>query len=72
MRIRFVHEVKELLTFAPVVTGASEGIGKEFSLQLAKKGFNVLVSARNAAALDALVAEIGEAPSCSTCVCAGA
>lgn len=41
-----------------VVTGASEGIGREFSLQLAKKGFNVLVSARNAAALDALVAEI--------------
>ncbi|PCH43532.1 3-ketoacyl-CoA reductase [Wolfiporia cocos MD-104 SS10] len=41
-----------------VVTGASEGIGREFALQLAKKGFNVLVSARNSAALDALVTEI--------------
>jgi len=41
-----------------VVTGASEGIGREFALQLAKKGFNVLVAARNAAALDALVTEI--------------
>ncbi|EPS96295.1 3-ketoacyl-CoA reductase [Fomitopsis schrenkii] len=41
-----------------VVTGASEGIGREFALQLARKGFNVVVSARNSAALDALVAEI--------------
>lgn len=45
-----------------MVTGASEGIGKEFALQLARKGFNVVVSARNAAALDALVAEIGQLP----------
>ncbi|KAI0958402.1 hypothetical protein AcV7_004233 [Taiwanofungus camphoratus] len=44
-----------------VVTGASEGIGKEFALQLARKGFNVLVSARNATALDSLVAEIESA-----------
>lgn len=42
-----------------VVTGASEGIGREFSLQLAKKGYNVLVLARNKAALGALVNEIG-------------
>ncbi|KAH8103476.1 3-ketoacyl-CoA reductase [Cristinia sonorae] len=41
-----------------VVTGASEGIGREFALQLAQKGFNVLVSARNATALSNLVAEI--------------
>ena len=43
-----------------VVTGASEGIGREYALQLAKKGFNVLVAARNKAALDALVKEVGE------------
>ena len=43
-----------------VVTGASEGIGREFALQLAKKGFNVLVAARNATALSALTSEIGE------------
>ncbi|TCD69400.1 hypothetical protein EIP91_007747 [Steccherinum ochraceum] len=41
-----------------LVTGASEGIGREFALQLARKGFNVLVSARNATALSALTAEI--------------
>ncbi|KAI0081268.1 3-ketoacyl-CoA reductase [Panus rudis PR-1116 ss-1] len=41
-----------------VVTGASEGIGREFALQLAAKGFNVLVSARNASALASLTAEI--------------
>ncbi|KAH9944744.1 3-ketoacyl-CoA reductase [Amylocystis lapponica] len=41
-----------------VVTGASEGIGREFALQLARKGFNVVVSARNAGALASLVAEI--------------
>jgi 17beta-estradiol 17-dehydrogenase / very-long-chain 3-oxoacyl-CoA reductase len=40
------------------VTGASEGIGREYALQLAKKGFNVVVSARNKAALGALVNEI--------------
>lgn len=43
-----------------VVTGASEGIGREFALQLAQKGFNVLVAARNATALSTLTAEIGE------------
>lgn len=41
------------------MTGASEGIGREFALQLAKKGFNVLVMARNKEKLDALCAEIG-------------
>ena len=42
-----------------VVTGASEGIGREYALQLASKGFNVVVSARNASALATLVSEIG-------------
>ncbi|EJF60386.1 3-ketoacyl-CoA reductase [Dichomitus squalens LYAD-421 SS1] len=41
-----------------VVTGASEGIGREFALQLAQQGFNVVVSARNASALATLVSEI--------------
>ena len=30
-----------------VVTGASDGIGKEFALQLAKHGFNIYLIARN-------------------------
>lgn len=41
------------------MTGASDGIGKEFALQLARAGFNVLLVARNAALLNALGAEIG-------------
>ena len=47
------------LTRPSVVTGASEGIGREFALQLAQKGFNLVVSARNASALATLVEEIG-------------
>lgn len=46
------------------MTGASEGIGREFALQLADKGFNVLVSARNATALSALETEIGRNTLC--------
>ncbi|KAJ6558467.1 3-ketoacyl-CoA reductase [Mycena vulgaris] len=44
-----------------VVTGASDGIGKEFALQLGKAGFNVLLVARNAALLTALGTEIESA-----------
>ncbi|KZT19825.1 3-ketoacyl-CoA reductase [Neolentinus lepideus HHB14362 ss-1] len=41
-----------------VVTGASSGIGREFAIQLAKAGFNVVVAARSANALNETVAEI--------------
>ncbi|TFK45588.1 3-ketoacyl-CoA reductase [Heliocybe sulcata] len=41
-----------------VVTGASSGIGKEFAIQLAKAGFNVLVAARSASSLSETVTEI--------------
>ncbi|KAL3893842.1 MAG: hypothetical protein SGCHY_005609, partial [Lobulomycetales sp.] len=41
-----------------VVTGASEGIGREFSLQLAKKGFNLVILSRTKAKLDALKKEL--------------
>lgn len=50
-----------------MVTGASEGIGREFALQLAKKGFNILVSARNASALASLIAEIGSSTFYALC-----
>ncbi|KAH7886536.1 NAD(P)-binding protein [Phlebopus sp. FC_14] len=43
-----------------VVTGASDGIGKEFALQLATAGFNILLVARNNQMLSAVAAEIGE------------
>ncbi|KAF7293211.1 Very-long-chain 3-oxoacyl-CoA reductase [Mycena chlorophos] len=41
-----------------VVTGASDGIGKEFATQLAGNGFHVLLVARNAATLAAVSDEI--------------
>ncbi|KAJ2931300.1 hypothetical protein H1R20_g5822, partial [Candolleomyces eurysporus] len=43
-----------------VVTGATDGIGKEFALQLAKGGFNVFLVARNTALLTSVGAEIEE------------
>ena len=48
-----------ILTRWLVITGASDGIGREYSIQLAKKGFNVLVVARNEAALKSVTDEIG-------------
>jgi len=41
-----------------VITGASDGIGREYSIQLAQKGFNVLVVARNETALKSVIDEI--------------
>lgn len=40
------------------MTGASDGIGKEFALQLAKSGFNILLVSRTASKLEALAKEI--------------
>eukprot|EP00842_Homolaphlyctis_polyrhiza_P003474 jgi/Hompol1/4127/HPOL_006935-RA len=40
-----------------VVTGASDGIGKEFAVQLAAAGFGVILIARNASKLAAVEAE---------------
>lgn len=42
-----------------VVTGASDGIGKEFAIQLASAGFNVLLVARNSEMLNDVAAKIG-------------
>ncbi|ODV61183.1 ketoreductase [Ascoidea rubescens DSM 1968] len=41
-----------------VVTGASDGIGKEFALQLAKKGFNILLASRTESKLAQLSTDI--------------
>ncbi|KAF5388774.1 hypothetical protein D9757_005616 [Collybiopsis confluens] len=49
-----------------LVTGASDGIGKEFAFQLAKAGFNVFLVARNKETLDAAAAEIASKYSVST------
>lgn len=44
-----------------VVTGCTDGIGREFALQLAKKGFNVLLLSRSREKLDAVAQEITQA-----------
>ncbi|KAI9481589.1 MAG: hypothetical protein EXX96DRAFT_567323 [Benjaminiella poitrasii] len=43
-----------------VVTGATDGIGKEFASQLGKKKFNVLLISRTASKLDAVANEISQ------------
>ncbi|KIX93508.1 uncharacterized protein Z520_10686 [Fonsecaea multimorphosa CBS 102226] len=41
-----------------VVTGASDGIGKEYALQLAKKGFSLILVSRTASKLESLSTQI--------------
>ncbi|KAF2152093.1 NAD(P)-binding protein [Myriangium duriaei CBS 260.36] len=41
-----------------IVTGASEGIGKEYALQLAAKGFNILLVSRTQSKLDDVASQI--------------
>lgn len=53
----------QLRSFGPegswaVITGASDGLGKEFALQLARSGFNILLVSRTASKLIALEEEI--------------
>lgn len=43
-----------------VVTGATDGIGKEFAVQLAKAGFNTYLVARNTVLLSSTAEELGE------------
>ncbi|EJD35644.1 NAD(P)-binding protein [Auricularia subglabra TFB-10046 SS5] len=45
-----------------VVTGASDGLGREFALQLAEKGFNVALVSRTASKLDKVAQEIAALP----------
>lgn len=40
------------------ITGASSGIGKEFAKQLAKRGYNLILIARNTQALEELAAQL--------------
>ncbi|ODQ45704.1 hypothetical protein PICMEDRAFT_16993 [Pichia membranifaciens NRRL Y-2026] len=41
-----------------VITGASDGIGKEYALQLAERGFNIVLVSRTQAKLELVAAEI--------------
>ncbi|OWY57982.1 NAD(P)-binding protein [Alternaria alternata] len=59
----FVLPGKSLSTFGPrgtwaLITGASDGIGKEFALSLAAKGYNLILVSRTQSKLDALSADI--------------
>ncbi|XP_013857996.1 17-beta-hydroxysteroid dehydrogenase type 3, partial [Austrofundulus limnaeus] len=44
----------------PVVTGASEGIGRAYAVALAERGLNVVIMSRTKEKLDQLAEEIGE------------
>ncbi|ELU42146.1 ketoreductase [Rhizoctonia solani AG-1 IA] len=46
-----------------VVTGATDGIGREFASQLAKAGFNILIASRTQEKLDAFASELRESMS---------
>ncbi|KAI9054648.1 hypothetical protein LZ554_001800 [Drepanopeziza brunnea f. sp. 'monogermtubi'] len=59
----FVLSGKNLRTYGKkgtwaIVTGASDGIGKEYAIQLAQKGFNLLLISRTASKLTTLSTEI--------------
>jgi 17beta-estradiol 17-dehydrogenase / very-long-chain 3-oxoacyl-CoA reductase len=54
-----LNKYKKAGTWA-VVTGASDGIGKAMSMELAKRGFNVCLISRTKAKLDEVAATIAE------------
>ncbi|KAI9651295.1 hypothetical protein NHQ30_001333 [Ciborinia camelliae] len=59
----FVLSGKDLHTYGKkgtwaVVTGASDGLGKEYAIQLAQKGFNIVLISRTESKLQTLASEI--------------
>ncbi|KAL3437207.1 very-long-chain 3-oxoacyl-CoA reductase [Aspergillus tetrazonus] len=59
----FILPGKSLRSFGPkgswaIVTGASDGLGKEFALQIARAGYNIVLVSRTASKLTALTDEI--------------
>ncbi|EER22907.1 oxidoreductase,short chain dehydrogenase, putative [Coccidioides posadasii C735 delta SOWgp] len=62
----FILPGKSLSSFGPkgswaLVTGASDGIGKEYALQIARKGYNIILVSRSASKLSAVASEITSA-----------
>ncbi|WEW59560.1 17-beta-hydroxysteid dehydrogenasero [Emydomyces testavorans] len=62
----FIVPGKSLSSFGPkgswaLVTGGSDGIGKEFALQIARKGYNIILVSRSASKLSAVASEITSA-----------
>lgn len=41
-----------------MITGASDGLGKQYALEFAQEGFNIVLVARNKAKLEAVAQEI--------------
>jgi 17beta-estradiol 17-dehydrogenase / very-long-chain 3-oxoacyl-CoA reductase len=63
MTLSYSTEEFQLSKFGPkgswaVVTGASDGIGREFALQLARKGFNLVLVSRTQSKLESLDIEL--------------
>ncbi|KAF1980403.1 NAD(P)-binding protein [Bimuria novae-zelandiae CBS 107.79] len=59
----FILPGKSLSSYGPrgswvLITGASDGIGKEFALSLAAKGYNLLLVSRTQSKLDTLASDI--------------
>ena len=50
-----------------LITGATEGVGKVTALELAKKGFTVVVAARNANKAEALIKEVETSTGNTSC-----
>lgn len=56
-----------LQSFLPaVVTGSTDGIGKEYAKELAKRGMNLVLISRNMDKLQKVSSEIGKG---NVCVC---
>jgi len=53
-----------------LITGGTDGIGREFAVQLAKKGYNILLVSRNQQKLDDMAKEIETKHSVKTATCA--
>ncbi|KAI9148235.1 putative beta-glucosidase C [Paramyrothecium foliicola] len=63
---RYHHVSKDGQTSWALVTGASDGIGREFARALAKQGFNVVLHGRNAAKLSNVESGLSkDFPNCS-------
>ena len=55
----FVVDLKSFGSWA-VITGATDGIGKEYALELARKGLNIVLISRTMSKLEAVAKEIEE------------
>lgn len=61
-----MNEIKK----TAVVTGASQGVGREIALILAKKGWNIVIVARSADKLESVKKDVlQESPDCAVYVC---